>query len=285
MQAFPGQPRSNAVGFNIGTTGYIGSGLANDGVTALADFYSYNPNANAWSPIDPIHTGSTSYPRFDAVAFSFDTTAYVLTGTNGSDYFNDVWRYSPTADTWIQQANNPGNPRSGAISFVYKNQGYVVTGYTPGAKWAINHLSYDFWRFTPTTDSSPNAWTRLNDIYNTNADGYTNIMRTKGSGFLILGQPDGDKAYITMGSNNAIDIVSTWEYDFASDRWTAKSAFQGTPRASAVGFTLTSTVPVPASAGVAATRGFVATGLSQGVAPPFADCFEFFPNQVSNQHN
>ncbi len=135
-------------------------------------------------------------------------------------------RYIPTADARIQQSNYPGNPRSGAISFVYKNQGYIVTGYTPGAKWAINNLAYDFWRFSPANDSLSTAWTRLRDIYNTDAasfdDSYTSIIRSKGSGFLILGQPDGDKAYITLGSNNGTDITSTLEYDFASDLWTGK---------------------------------------------------------------
>jgi N-acetylneuraminic acid mutarotase len=282
MGNFPGQPRSNAVGFNIGNTGYIGSGLANDGVTALADFYAYDPGSNAWSQISSIHTESASYPRFDAVAFSFDTTAYVLTGTDGSNYFADVWRYSPTAATWIQQANFPGSPRSGAIGFVYKNQGYIVTGYTPGSKWAINDLAYDFWKLNPLQTDSTMEWARLRDIYNTTSgnsdDGYTNIIRNKGSGFLILGQPDGDKAYIALGSNNGTDITSTWEYDFNSDLWTAKSPFQGTPRTSAVGFTLTGTVP--ATAGAATTRGFVATGLNQGNSAAFADCYEFFPNQL-----
>jgi N-acetylneuraminic acid mutarotase len=279
LQAFPGQPRSNAVGFNIGNTGYIGSGLANDGVTALADFYAYNPGTNTWSPIDSLQDESTSYPRFDAVAFSFDTTAYVLTGTNGTNYFGDVWRYSPTANTWIQQYNYPGSARSGAVSFVYNNQGYIVTGYTPGDLWAVNNLCYDFWSFTPANDSSATAWTRHKDIYNTNAasfdNGYTNIIRTKGSGFLILGQPAGDKAYITLGSDNGTDITSTWEYDFASDLWTPKSSFQGAPRASAVSFTLTGTVPT--TAGTATTRGFVATGLTQGNSAAFSDCYEFLP--------
>ena len=280
MQAFPGQPRSNAVGFSIGNTGYIGSGLANDGVTALADFYAYNPGANTWSLIDSLHAENTSYPRFDAVAFSFDTTAYVLTGTNGTNYFGDVWRYSTTANAWIQQSNYPGNPRSGAISFVYSNQGYLVTGHTPSNLWAVDSLCYDFWSFTPTGDSSTNAWIRHKDIYNTNSgsfdNGYTNLIRTKGSGFLILGQPGGDKAYITLGSNGNTDITSTWEYDFSSDLWTAKASFQGAPRASAISFTLTGTVP--ATPGVATTRGFVATGLNPGNTAAFADCYEFFPN-------
>jgi N-acetylneuraminic acid mutarotase len=283
VQTFPGQPRSNAVGFNIGNTGYIGSGLANDGITALADFYAYNPGANTWSPIDAIHAGSISYPRFDAVAFSFDTTAYVLTGANGSNSLSDVWRYSPTANTWIQQVNYPGSARSGAIGLVYKNQGYLVTGYTPGNIWAVDNLCYDFWRFTPTNDNSTTAWTRLKDIYNTNQgsfdNGYTNIVRRNGSGFLILGQPDGDKAYVTLGSSNGTDITSTWEYDFASDVWTAKSSFSGPARSGAVAFTLGGTVP--SSAGVATTRGFVATGLDQPATAAFSDCYEFFPSLAS----
>jgi N-acetylneuraminic acid mutarotase len=284
LQAFPGQPRSNAVGFNIGNTGYIGSGLANDGFTALADFYAYNPGANNWSPIDSIHTESTSYPRFDAVAFSFDTTAYVLTGTNSINYFVDVWRYSPTANAWIQQPNYPGSARSGAISFVYQNQGYLVTGYTPGNLWAVNNLAYDFWSFTPHNDNDTLAWTRLKDIYNTNQagfdDGYTNIIRRNGSGFLILGQPGGDKAYITLGVGNGTDVTATWEYDFFTDLWTEKTSFQGAPRSGAVGFTLADTVP--ATAGVASTRGFVATGLNQGASAAFSDCYEFFPHQGSD---
>jgi N-acetylneuraminic acid mutarotase len=286
VQSFPGQPRSNAVGFNIGNTGYIGSGLANDGVTALADFYAYNAAANTWSPIDSIHTGSKSYPRFDAVSFSFDTTAYVLTGTNTNYYFGDIWRYSPTANTWIQQPNFPGNPRSGAISFVYKNQGYIVTGYTPSDLWSIGNLAYDFWTFIPRSDTDTTQWTRLHDTYNTSSgswdNGYTNIIRRNGSGFVITGQPDGDKAYITLGSNNGTDITSTWEYDFASDLWTAKSSFQGTPRSNAVSFTLTGTVPT--TAGAATTRGFVATGLNLGNSTAFADCYEFFPNQTDNKN-
>jgi N-acetylneuraminic acid mutarotase len=286
MQAFPGQPRSNAVGFNIGSTGYLGSGLANDGFTALADFYAYNPNANTWSQINSIQNESKTYPRFDAVAFSFDTTAYVLTGTNSYYYFGDVWRYSPTADTWIQQPNYPGNPRSGAISLVYKNQGYIVTGYTSSALWSIGNLAYDFWKFTPSSDTDTLQWSRLKDIYNTSSgsfdNGYTNIIRHNGSGFLILGQPDGDKAYITVGSNNGADITSTWEYDFSSDLWTAKSSFQGTPRSGAVSFTLNGTVP--ATAGAATTRGFVATGLNQGNTGGFQDCYEFFPNQAYSKN-
>jgi N-acetylneuraminic acid mutarotase len=285
VQSFPGQARSNAVGFNIGNTGYLGSGLANDGNTALADFYSYNPSTNTWSSIDSIHNDTASFARYDAVAFSFDTTAYVLTGTNSYNYFGDVWRYSPTSNTWIQQSYYPGSPRSGAVSFVYHGQGYLVTGFTLGDKWSKGNLCYDFWRFTPQSDSSINTWARLNDIYNTGAGSfdaaYTNIIRDHASSFMILGQPDGDKGYITLGSNNGTDITSTWEYDFASDHWTAKTPFPGTARTGAVGFTLVGNVP--STQGAASTRGFIAGGLNQDFNTAFSDCDEFFPNQSDSK--
>ncbi len=286
VQSFPGQARSNALGFNIGgSTGYLGAGLANDGKTALADFYAYNPTTNTWSSIDSIHNDTASFPRYDAVAFSFDTTAYVLTGTNGAYYFGDVWRYSPTANTWIQQDYYPGSNRSGAVSLVYHGQGYLVTGFTPGSKWAEGSLCYDFWRFTPGTDNPANAWVRLNDIYPTSTGSfdaaYTDIIRDHAVGFTILGQPDGDKGYITTGSNVSTDITSTWEYDFASDRWTAKTSFSGTPRTGAVAFTLAGSVP--STMGAAATRGFIATGLNLGATAAFSDCDEFFPNLADNK--
>jgi N-acetylneuraminic acid mutarotase len=285
VSSFPGQARSNAVGFSIGGTGYIGSGLASNGLTALADFYAYNPSANSWSQAASIQDGNGSYPRFGAVAFSFDTTAYVLTGTDGKNYFGDVWRYSPTSDKWVQQANYPGSQRSGAISFVYNGQGYLVTGYTPGSGFATGNLAYDCWLFRPGGDNSTTAWARLNDIYNTNSasfdNGYTSIIRENGCGFMILGQPKGDKAYITLGDVNGTDITSTWEYDFASDRWTPSSSFIGTPRQSATGFTLSGAVR--ATDGVATTRGFVAVGLNEGSTFAYSDCYEFFPNYASGQ--
>jgi N-acetylneuraminic acid mutarotase len=295
IAAFPGQARSNAVGFTIGNTGYIGSGLANDGVTSLSDFYSYNPGANTWSPIDSIHDDSTSYPRFDAVAFGFDTTAYVLTGTNQLYYFSDVWRYSPSANTWTQQRAFPGSQRSGAVSFVYKGQGYIATGYTPGSKWSIGNYCYDFWLFTPMSDTSSVSWHRLRDIYNTQTatydDGYANIIRKNGASFMILGQPDGDKGYITTGSNGN-DMTFTWEYDFTSDLWLEKTPYEGSARTGAVGFTLgtgavgvTLVGNVPKIAGTSTTRGFIATGINQGYTAGFQDCEEFFPNQTFNAYD
>jgi N-acetylneuraminic acid mutarotase len=275
IETFPGQARSNAVGFTIGGTGYLGSGLANDGFTALSDFYSYTPGSG-WTLIDSLGDSTGTAPRFDAVSFGFDTTAYVLTGTNNYYYFLDVWRYSPTLNKWIQNPGMPGSQRSGAISFVYKSQGYLVTGYTPQSKWASGNSCYDFWKFTPKSDIDTTQWIRLHDVFNTNPgtfdDGYTNIVRRNGVGFVITGTTNGDCAYVTLGSNNGSDETFTWEYLFSEDLWDEKTPYEGTARTGAVGFTISN-------------RGFVATGMNQGSTAAFSDCEEFFPNQVYNQYD
>jgi hypothetical protein len=273
---FPGQPRSNAIGFTIGNIGYIGSGLANDGVTTLADFYSFDPSSGQWTQIDSIHDASGSYPRYDAAAFGFDTVGYVLTGTDGFNYFSDVWKYSPSAGHWISQSHEPGSTRSGAITWIYKGKGYLVTGYTPNTnpRYANANSAIDFWSFNPNAADSNNAWSRLHDIFNTNSgtfdDGYTNIVRKNGAGFVILNTANGDKGYVTLGSTNNTDITFTWEYDFASDVWTEKTPYEGTAREGAAGFTVQN-------------RGFVAAGLNKGSQAAYTDCEEFFPNQVYNQ--
>jgi N-acetylneuraminic acid mutarotase len=275
---FPGQARSNAVAFNIGSTGYLGGGLANDGFTPLNDYYAYTPGGG-WSQIDSlVDQFGNSHPRYDAVSFSFDTTAYVLTGTDNYNYFNDIYRYSPTTNTWIALPAMPGSKRSGAVTWVYKGWGYLVTGYTNGSKWASGTQCYDFWYFNPKSDTATDSWNRLHDIFNTNAatfdDGYTNIIREHGVGFIELGTSIGDKGYITLGSVNSGDVTYTWEYDFATDLWTEKTPYEGNARTGAVAFSLQHQ-----------TRGFVATGLNQGSSAAFSDCEEFFPQQVYNQYD
>jgi N-acetylneuraminic acid mutarotase len=281
VAAFTGAARSNACAFAVQGIGYVGTGVGNDGFTPLADFWSYNPGSNSWSEIDSIHDDSTSYPRFDAVAWGFDSVGYVLTGTDNNYYFGDVWKYSPATGHWTAKPYLKGNQRSGATVWVYQNKGYIMAGYTPGSRWAQNNMCYDFWVYDPhvaETADSVNAWQRLRDIFNTSSatydDGYTNIIRKYGAGFLIPATTNQygntrDKGYITLGQNGT-SLNYTWEYDFGTDLWTEKTPYEGTARSGAVGFTLQN-------------RGFVGTGLGTGNTSGFSDIEEFFPNQIYNQ--
>ena len=270
---FPGNARSNAVGFSAGGLGYVGTGLANDGISVYSDFWSFDPGSGNWTLVN---TPADMAGRYDASSFSFDTAGYVMTGTDGFNYFGDVWKYSPATGQWIKQGNFPGNQRSGASTFMYGGQGYIVAGHTPNTRWANSNLAFDFWRFNPNAANADITWIRLRDIWNTNAgtydDGYSNIVRSNGAAFVILGTAGGDKAYITCGANNTTDVGFTWEYDLASDTWAQKAPFKGTDRAGAVGFTVSN-------------RGFVTCGLNAGAQASYTDCYEFFPNMVYNPYD
>jgi N-acetylneuraminic acid mutarotase len=275
---FPGPGRSNAVAFTIGGVGYVGTGVGNDGFTPLSDFWAYNASQNTWYQIDSLKDQSGKpQPRLDAAAWGFDSVGYVLTGTDNYTYFVDVWKYSPATNSWSPKQYLPGNPRSGATTWVYNGKGYILAGYTASGQHEVNNMAYDFWTFDPkkAENDTTHVWSQLRDISNTNSgtydDGYTNIVRKYGVSFIVPAGPwnPADKAYITLGQNGTA-VNYTWEYDFASDLWTEKTPYEGAPRSGAVGFTLLG-------------RGFVGTGVSQGNTGAFQDLREFFPQQIYNQ--
>ena len=63
------------------------------------------------------------------------------------------------------------------------------------------------------------------------------------------------------------------------------AAFWGASKRTTGACSFTLSGSVPSTAGVATTRGFIATGLNQGSNAAFSDCEEFFPNQVYNQYD
>ncbi|HMH22660.1 MAG TPA: hypothetical protein VK563_12830 [Puia sp.] len=268
-----GTGRSSAVAFAVNGKGYVGGGVADNSLRPLNDYYVYLPAPiNVWGPIASLkdETGAP-LPRYDAVAFGIGNFGYVTTGYDGSYWLNDTWQYDPIADKWNQKVNLPGNKRSGALSFVYNNKGYVVTGSNGEA--SSTGAVFDFWVYDPSKPDT-STWTKLRDIANTNTtdtydDGYLNIVRNNAVAFTILGTTSGDKAYITAGKNGSL-YSFTWEYDFATDLWKQKTPYEGPAREGAVGFTVEN-------------RGFVATGISGTTA--FDDLREFHPNEVYNAND
>jgi hypothetical protein len=90
----PGTARIEAVGFNIGEMGYVGTGL--DADSARSDFYRYNPFTNQWDQ-RAYYSGGPRYEAFgQGIKISDnDYRGYIGTGWNGTDYFYDVWHYRP----------------------------------------------------------------------------------------------------------------------------------------------------------------------------------------------
>jgi hypothetical protein len=204
---FGGGGRTFAVGFCIGTKGYIGTG--NAGVGAYYnDFWEYDPITNAWS--QKANFGGAS--RSAAVGFSIGTKGYIGTGTNGSSFFNDFWEYDPSSNIWTQKANLSGPPRSFAVGFCIGNKGYLGTGYNNGPN--LN----DFWEYDPGTDS----WMQKAN--------FGGAQRRAATGFSIA-----TKGYIGIGIGSSY-FNDFWEFDPSTNIWLQKANFNGAYRYGAVGF-------------------------------------------------
>jgi len=265
---FGGVARNSAVGFTVSGKGYITTGY--DGTKRLKDTWEYNPATNSWTskkdfPEPPNAGTGNSDGRYDATAFSLTAggvaRGYVTCGYNGGTQ-KDMYSYDPLTDTWREEIASPGSKRSGAVAFVYKNKAYLVTGASSGSN--IN----DFYVFDPNATDPSQPWTALQKITNVSTDSfdddYTDIARTNAVAFVI-----GDKGFLATGEIGGY-TSKVWAYDFATDRWSRKTAFERSARTGAVAFTIKG-------------RGFVSTGRASGL--PFDDIEEFQPDATYDSND
>lgn len=301
-----GPARSEAVGFTIGDTAYLGTGW--DGLNKrYGDFWKYDALNDIWSQVASMPAGTE---RSSGIGFSAAGKGYVGTGYDGFNYLNDFYEYDPATDSWARKSDFIGSPRYEAVGFGIGNFGYLGTGfdganalkdffrYDPlsdswqdvgfsgnkrysAATFIYNSKAYlltginsgtpvtDFWVYDPAQTSA--NWTELRHLTNYSSDsyddGYVNIVRNNAATFVI-----GDKGYISTGENG-VAFTYTWEYDFATDLWTPKSSFEGPSTTGAVGFNVHG-------------RGYIATGRS-GPGQQAASDFlrEFQPLVVLNPND
>jgi len=290
---FPGVARYGASSFVVGGKGYIIGGVS--GLEWVFDLWEYDKESGSWTQLADF----TGEGRLRATAFSIDTKGYCGLGRNTEGYLNDFWEYDPSSDLWTRKADFIGLGRLAPVGFGIAGKGYIGTGYdesfrndffrfdpadnswTPtshfpgddrfaGASFIYNNEAYlfggtsystlpsDFWKFDTTTQS----WIKLNYIEDrtTNKwdDNYINLARSSSQTFVI-----GDKAYITLGGTTNESLRSTWQYDFASDRWYQVADFEGEFRSEAVCFSF-------------GDRGVILTG-KNNQKPRFNDVWEFRP--------
>lgn len=246
---FKGGQRSQGIAFAVNNKGYVGTGIdANLNLTR--DMWQYSPDSNGWAKRNDF--GGTA--RRDAVAFIANGAAYVATGYD-DNYLKDVWQYNAASDSWTQKAGISGSKRAEAAVFTVNNKVHLVSGNNNNS--ALNDLQ--------VYDAAADTWTTLRKLTNTSDesydDKYTSIIRYNAATFVI-----DNKAYLTTGENGSMNS-HTWEYDYTTDTWTEKTAFSGTARTGAIGFTLKN-------------RGFVLSGRS-GTAP-FDNMYELQPSIEDN---
>jgi N-acetylneuraminic acid mutarotase len=192
---FEGLPRTDAVAFTINGKGYVGTGF--DGEDRLSDFWEYDPVKNTW-------TKKKDFPgaaRSGAVSFSIGSKGYIGTGYDGMKKLKDFWEYNSETNTWDSIDAFGGSARYGAIAFTINNKGYVGTGYD-------GYYLKDFWEYDPEKTAG-SRWTQKVSVGGS--------KRKDAVGFVING-----KGYVCNGIDNGSYESDFWEYDPATDVWTAK---------------------------------------------------------------
>jgi N-acetylneuraminic acid mutarotase len=230
--------RCAAVGFSIGSKGYIGTGFGytNQTINYKKDFWEYNPATNSWTQKADFGGGVRMY----ATGFSLGNKGYIGTGQYGNTLFNDFWEYDPLMNTWVRKADFGGVPRKCATGFSISseliNKGYIGTGLVFGS--ILINLQ-DFWEYDPMA----NNWIQKND--------FPGVPRYAAVGFGI-----GEKGYLGTGINYLSSSEYTfykdfYEYDPRLNLWTRKADLGGTIRAFAVGFSIDG-------------NGYIGTGSTNG---------------------
>jgi len=223
---FGGWKRCNAVGFSIGTKGYIGTGAQFIDIftSSFQDFWEWNQISNVWTQ----KANFAGMKRFSAVGFSIGSKGYIGTGAEdggNNKYYIDFWEWDQSSNVWTQKADFGGMKRYKAVGFSIGNKGYIGTG-TDTSGYSTN----DFWEW----DQSSNVWTKKADFGGT--------KRNSAVGFSI-----GTKGYIGTGANSLTNYGDFWEWNQATNIWTQKADFAGTARNNATGFSI-------------GTKGYIGTG-------------------------
>jgi N-acetylneuraminic acid mutarotase len=207
---FGGGVRAAAVGFSIGTKGYIGTGVYASPPYSpdlkSNDFWEWDQNTDTW-------TQKANFPgavRTWAIGFSIGSKGYIGTG----DMNNDFWEWDQSTDTWTQKASLPVG-RDAASAFTIGNKGYIVLG---DDETESAHL----WEWDQSTDT----WTQKAP--------FPGPPRDCAAAFSI-----GSKGYVGTGCTRWPNFTQDlWEWDQTTDTWTQKTNFGGVSRASAVGFSI-----------------------------------------------
>lgn len=168
--------------------------------------------------------------RTEAVAFTVGDTAYIGTGFDGSNRYNDFWAYDPVKNFWLQRAQFPGAARNSAVGYSVGTRGYIATGFD-----GLNRLK-DNWEYNPAS----NTWTRRADFGGTS--------RYDAVAFGISG-----KGYISTGFDGG-HTKDLWEFDptaGANGTWTQRVSLGGSKRSAAVAF-------------VYNNKAYVVTGINNG---------------------
>jgi len=139
--------------------------------------------------------------RTDAVAFVYNSKAYVATGINNGSYLNDFWMYDPSTDTWTEKRKissvsddsydddyGSNITRSSAAAFIMGNKAYLVCGNRSGVIGTA-------WEY----DIANDTWLQKTSFEGTAREGAV--------AFTI-----NNRGYLTTGNNSSSYFDDLWEF-------------------------------------------------------------------------
>lgn len=140
---FGGTVRSAAIGFSIGSKGYLGSGITvpTSPNQEVYDFWEYDPATNIWTQKTDCPGSGGASRRYEHFCFS-DGVSY---GYFGNSYYKAFYRYNPGPDTWTTLANFPGVAREQPTSVWIGGKGYVGLGLSMDGSTDFK----DWWEYDP----------------------------------------------------------------------------------------------------------------------------------------
>ena len=189
---FPGNAHSGPVGAAMNGKGYVGMGsTAANGATR--DWWQYDPASDSW-----VQKATLPGPgRTAASAFAppvANGSVYVCAGSrfaNGATtFFNDLWEYRPSTDSWVQGPDLPAAGRAAAVGISLPTTGVIATG-TDGN--GILQTFNDCWIYSPASKT----WAQSANV--------GGGVRCNAGGFSI-----GNTLYIAAGNYLSVDKTDFW---------------------------------------------------------------------------
>lgn len=175
--------------------------------------------------------------RYTACGFAVNNIGFILTGSDSTTVYSQMWAWSQKTGAWTRRAPFTGGPREGASAVSVSGLGYMMGGkYDRGCYLhkriggAVCGAAYysDLWQYTPETDT----WIEL-----TSCPG-------SGRAFAVA-VADEANATIYYGTGSTIDtayLSDWWAYSIASNTWSQLPDFPGGQLSDAVGFFLNGNV-------------------------------------------
>lgn len=185
FRAYPATFSADGKGF------VVGGSSSSWPYTYFNDVWEYDPQNNSWIE----KSSFPGPPRSGATTFSVGDYAYLVGGTyydGGTIYRNDLWRYSPTDDEWVELANIPITGTNWT-AFSHGSNAYLLAGLQSG----------EFWKYSV----DDNIWISMTAVEESTGQSFSSTLRKTS---VKVGQ----RCYVFTNQEDY-----AFEFDLVSENW------------------------------------------------------------------